>query len=430
MKIAIIGTGYVGLVTGVCLSDIGHQVTCIDVDEAKVEMLNQGISPIYEPGLDELITKNLQRSRLSFTTNHREAFQDVEAIYIAVGTPQSDNGSCDLSYVVQAARDIAEHLQNDAIIITKSTVPVGTNMLVKDTILTHLQADVQIAVASNPEFLREGHAIHDMFHGDRIVIGTEDEQVAKKVASIYEPLKLPIFFTNIASAEMIKYAANAFLATKISFINEIANLCERVDANVVDVAKGMGLDSRIGEKFLQAGIGYGGSCFPKDTEALIHLADQAGYSFEILKSVTNVNHRQKLVLVEKAKQVLGGLNGKKIALLGLAFKPNTDDIREAASLQIIQELVALGSDVIAYDPIAMENVKKEVGQTITYASSAEEALAGADAAMLVTEWDEFKQLDLAQLPTLMETAILFDGRNVFEQEEAKRNNIQYYSIGR
>ncbi|AWO74556.1 MULTISPECIES: UDP-glucose dehydrogenase family protein [Geobacillus] len=429
-KIAVVGTGYVGLVTGVCLSDIGHYVTCVDIDERKVEKMKQGISPIYEPGLDELMKRNIERGRLHFTTSHEEAFRDAEVIYIAVGTPQKEDGSADLRFVEQAARDIAAHIERDGVVIaTKSTVPVGTNEKIRAWIQQHLRRPIRFDVVSNPEFLREGSAIYDTFHGDRIVIGADNERAAAVMEEVNKPFGIPIFHTDIHSAEMIKYASNAFLATKISFINEIANICEKVGANVEDVAYGMGLDTRIGPQFLRAGIGYGGSCFPKDTKALVQIAGDVDHQFELLEAVIKVNNKQQLKLVEKARSRFGSLRGKKVALLGLAFKPNTDDMREAASIVIARELLREGASVVVYDPVAMENAKRIIGDEVVYASSVEEALTDADLAMIVTEWEEIKQLPLDLYAKYMKTPIVFDGRNCYPLEEVKKHAIEYHSIG-
>ncbi|GAJ38350.1 UDP-glucose dehydrogenase family protein [Saccharococcus caldoxylosilyticus] len=430
-KIAVVGTGYVGLATGVCLSEIGHDVTCVDVDEQKVQRMKEGILPIYEPGLEELMKKNMEDGRLRFTTSHKEAFAEAEVIYIAVGTPQKEDGSADLRFVEQAAKDIAENVERDhVIIVTKSTVPVGTNHKVKQWIEANLKKKVEVDVVSNPEFLREGSAIYDTFHGDRIVIGAENEQAAAVIEEINRPFGIPIFKTDIRSAEMIKYASNAFLATKISFINEIANICEKVGADVEDVAYGMGLDSRIGPQFLRAGIGYGGSCFPKDTKALVQIAGNVDHQFELLEAVIHVNNRQQVKLVEKARKRFGSLQGKKVAMLGLAFKPNTDDIREAASIVIAEELVKEGASVVAYDPIATENAKRVIGDKIDYACSIEDALRDADIAMIVTEWEQIKTLPLDTFEKLMKTPIVFDGRNCYAIEEVVKHDIEYHSIGR
>jgi UDPglucose 6-dehydrogenase len=429
--IAIIGTGYVGLVTGVCLSEIGHQVTCVDIDEQKVEKMKQGISPIYEPGLDELMKKNIERDRLHFTISHKEAFQNAEVIYIAVGTPQKEDGSANLLFVEQAAKDIAAYIERDGVIIvTKSTVPVGTNEKIRTWIKQHLTKDIRFHIVSNPEFLREGSAIYDTFHGDRIVIGADNEWAASVIEEIYKPFGIPIFLTDINSAEMIKYTSNAFLATKISFINEIANICEKVGANIEDVAYGMGLDARIGPQFLKAGIGYGGSCFPKDTKALVQIAGNVDHRFELLEAVIKVNNKQQVKLVEKARKRFGNLQGKKVALLGLAFKPNTDDMREAASIVIVQELLKDGALVTAYDPVAMENAKRVIGNEITYVSSVEKALTDADLTMILTEWEEIKKISLDLYVKRMKTPILFDGRNCYPLEEVRKHPIEYHSIGR
>lgn len=443
MKIAVVGTGYVGLVTGVCLADIGHDVTCIDIDEEKVEKMRQGISPIYEPGLEELMKKNSEQGRLHFTTSHEEGFRGTEAIYIAVGTPEQEDGSADLTYVKQAAKDIAQYITNDCIVVTKSTVPVGTNYYIKQLINEELsnnphhqqqlaqgKAGFRVSVVSIPEFLREGSAVYDTFHGDRIVIGSDDKKTAAIMEEVYKPFNVPVFHTDILSAEMIKYASNAFLATKISFINEIANLCEKIGANVSDVARGMGLDSRIGNQFLNAGIGFGGSCFPKDTSALVQIAKEVGHPFRLMEEVIEINKRQKQWMLTKLKQRFGSLKGLRIAMLGLAFKPNTDDMREAASIVIAKQLVNEGAQVVAYDPIAMEQAKKLLPQEVTYASSTLEALKEADAACIITEWDEFKKLNLNEVKQLLKQPIIFDGRNCYDLEVVKQAGLEYYSVGR
>ncbi|MDQ0857148.1 UDP-glucose/GDP-mannose dehydrogenase family protein [Bacillus sp. V2I10] len=430
-KIAIVGTGYVGLVTGVCLSEIGHNVTCVDIDEKKIEKMRAGFSPIYEPGLDELMKKNIQKGCLDFTTNHHDAFSNAEAIYIAVGTPQREDGSADLSFIKQVAKDIAENTPKEGfIVVTKSTVPVGTNYKIKQWILQYLQQNIQFDIVSNPEFLREGSAINDTFNGDRIVIGAESERAASIIEEINEPFNLPIFKTDINSAEMIKYASNAFLATKISFINEIANICGKLGANVDDVAYGMGLDTRIGSKFLNAGIGYGGSCFPKDTHALVQIAGNLEHQFDLLEAVINVNNKQQSILVEKALERFGSLEGKRVAMLGLAFKPNTDDMREAASIVIANELVENGAKIIAYDPIAAENAKKILPQEVIYVESVVDALDKAEIAFIVTEWAEIRDLSLNTYKRLMKKPVIIDGRNCYSLEEANKYEIDYISIGR
>ncbi|MCM3226623.1 UDP-glucose dehydrogenase family protein [Terribacillus saccharophilus] len=431
-KIAIVGTGYVGLVTGVALSDIGHDVTCVDIDETKVAKMNQGLSPIYEPGLAELMTKNIERGNLHFTTDHSIAFHDADAIYIAVGTPERADGSANLDFVQQVARDIAAHVTDKgAVVVTKSTVPVGTNKLVKHWITEALDRDVQIAVVSNPEFLREGSAVHDTYNGDRIVIGSESEEAANLIEEINKPFGVPVFRTDIESAEMIKYASNAFLAAKISFINEIGTICGKLGANIEDVAQGMGMDKRIGDKFLNAGIGYGGSCFPKDTKALVQIAGGVNHTFDLLESVINVNNKQQQIPVDIAQMVLrGGLEGKKVAMLGLAFKPNTDDMRESASIVLAQKLTDLGANISAFDPIAMDNAKRLLPETVHYASSTKEALQDADVAIIVTEWDEFKDLPLTVFEQQMKQPIVIDGRNCYPLSYVETANIDYYSIGR
>lgn len=430
MKIAIFGTGYVGLVTGVCLSEIGHKITCIDIDKKKVEKMKDGISPIYEPGLDKLMQKNIKAGKLSFTTEYSEVLKNVDLIYIAVGTPQKEDGSANLQYIEQVALEIAGSIEKDMIIVTKSTVPVGTNDYLKDLILRHLKFDVKINMVSNPEFLREGSAIQDSFHGDRIVIGADSEEIAKIVQEVNQPFRTPIFQTTIRSAELIKYASNAFLATKISFINEISNICEKVNANVDDVAYGMGLDKRIGTQFLKAGIGYGGSCFPKDTHALVQIAGNVDYEFELLKSVIYVNNKQRSLLVQKAKKKLGNLAGKQVAILGLAFKPNTDDIREAASIVIAQELVAMGAIIKAYDPVAMNNAAQFLPSEVECMRSIDKTIQDADVTFIVTEWDEIKNYPLSKYVKLMKQANIFDGRNCYDLNEVRKFELYYSSIGR
>ncbi|PEZ86251.1 UDP-glucose 6-dehydrogenase [Bacillus cereus] len=430
MNIAIFGTGYVGLVTGVCLSDIGHRVTCIDIDENKVAKMKDGISPIYEPGLDELMSKNIKENRLLFTTDCRQGIEAADVIYIAVGTPQQADGSANLRYIEQVALDIANNLKKDSIVVIKSTVPVGTNDHVKNLIQQNLKADVKISMVSNPEFLREGSAIHDSFYGDRIVVGADDAKTADVMEEVNKPFNVPVFKTTIRSSEMIKYAANAFLATKISFINEIANICEKLDADVEHVANGMGLDKRIGTQFLKAGIGYGGSCFPKDTHALIQIAGNVEHDFDLLKSVITVNNNQQASLVEKVKSVLGDMKGKHVTMLGLAFKPNTDDMREAASIVIAKELVELGAKVVAYDPIAIENAKKVLPSEVVYASSVEAAITNADVALIVTEWDDIKTFSIEQYIELMKEPIIFDGRNCHGLDYIQKFDVDYYSVGR
>jgi UDPglucose 6-dehydrogenase len=430
MNIAVVGTGYVGLVTGTCLSEIGHNVICIDIDKAKIEKMKKGISPIYEPGLDELMKKNIAAERLHFTANHGEAFQIADVIYIAVGTPEKEDGSANLSFVKQVAIDIASEITKDVIVVTKSTVPVGTNHWIKETIDGHLKQAVNVEVVSNPEFLREGAAIYDSFNGDRIVVGADNPKAADVIEEINKPYGIPVFKTDIRSAEMIKYAANAFLATKISFINEISNICERVEANVEDVAVGMGMDNRIGSQFLNAGIGYGGSCFPKDTKALVQIAGNVEYDFELLKGVIEVNKKQQRILLNKLHDRFEDLVGKNIAVLGLAFKPNTDDMREAASIPITDYLIKEGANVKAFDPVAMDQAKKILNADVAYAETIKEALEGADAVLILTEWAEIKDLSLEVYESVMKTPVILDGRNCYDIDLVKNANIEYFSMGR
>lgn len=430
MKIAVVGTGYVGLVTGTCLSEIGHTVTCIDIDQNKVNKMREGISPIYEPGLDELMKKNIKENRLFFTTDHNEGFENTDVIYIAVGTPEREDGSANLSFVEQVAKDIATHVKKDVIVVTKSTVPVGTNDWIKQVILNNLVNDVKVEVVSNPEFLREGSAIYDSFHGDRIVVGADNIETANILEEINKPFGIPVFKTDIKSAEMIKYAANAFLATKISFINEISNICEKVGANVEDVANGMGQDNRIGSQFLNAGIGYGGSCFPKDTKALVQIAGNVDYEFELLKGVIGVNQKQQEMLLSKLDEKFNSLEGKKVAVLGLSFKPNTDDMREAASIVITKKLIDKRANVVAYDPIAMENAKRILDPNVKYARNIIEALENADVALILTEWSEFKDLKIETYLKYMKLPVIFDGRNCYDLKLVENYHIEYHSMGR
>jgi UDPglucose 6-dehydrogenase len=430
LNITITGTGYVGLVTGVCLSEIGHCVTCMDLDADKVEKMKQGISPIYEPGLEPLMKKNIKEGRLHFTTDDREAYKNAEVIYIAVGTPEKEDGSADLFYIDEAAKSIGRNVRENVVVVTKSTVPVGTNHKIKSIINQYKLNHINVEIVSNPEFLREGSAIHDTFNGDRIVLGAESNTAADLIEEINKPFGIPVIRTDIPSAEMIKYASNAFLATKISFINEIAAICEKLGANIDAVALGIGQDSRIGPKFLNAGIGYGGSCFPKDTKALVQIAGDVEHKFDLLESVIKVNNDQQSLLVKKAKERLGSLKGKKVALLGLAFKPNTDDVREAASLTIIKELLEEGAIIVAYDPVAIHNAKKILGDTIFYTDHIESAITDTDATFIITEWEEIRSFPLNKYVELMKHPIIFDGRNCYKVEDIKELEIEYISIGR
>lgn len=435
MKIAIVGTGYVGLVTGACLSDVGFDVTCVDIDKEKVAKLQAGESPIYEPGLEGLLERNISKGRLHFTTDLTSIIDEADAVFSAVGTPPDEDGSADLHYVLDVARTIGKHIKKYTLVITKSTVPVGTAKLVKQAIQEELDnrgVSIEFDVASNPEFLKEGDAISDFLRPDRIVVGTESERAKAIFEKIYKPFVLnghPVIFTDIASAEMIKYTANAMLATRISFMNDIANLCEIVGANVNMVRKGIGSDSRIGSKFLYAGTGYGGSCFPKDVKALIKTADNNGYSLEVLKAVERVNEKQKHILFDKLVNHYGSLTGKKIAMLGLSFKPNTDDMREAPSLILIEKLREAGCEINVYDPAAMDECRRRIGDIVNYCSDCYAAMEGADALLLVTEWSEFRIINFDKLKSLMRTPLILDGRNIYDPEEMKRQGIAYSCIG-
>ena len=429
-NIAIVGTGYVGLVTGVSLSEIGHNVICIDTDEAKIIKMREGKSPIYEPGLEELMVKNMQAGRLTFTSDYAVVFKNVGVIYIAVGTPENEDGTANLTFINQVIEQIVHYVENNVIVVTKSTVPVGTNHYIKRELKEKISNELKIDVVSNPEFLREGSAVHDVFHGDRIVIGSDSKEALKVIRKVNEPFGIPIFETSVTSAEMIKYASNAFLATKISFVNEIANICEKVGADVEEVTYGMGMDSRIGNQFLKAGIGYGGSCFPKDTKALKKIAENVEYEFSLLKAVIEFNNKQRMKLINQAINNTSSFEGKTVGILGLAFKPETDDIREAASLAIIPELIRLGAHIKAYDPVAIENAKKYLPITVEYVNSTLEAIDSTDIVFILTDWEEFKSLPLENFTQRMKTATIYDGRNCYSLKEIQKHNINYYSIGR
>ncbi len=436
MKIAIVGSGYVGLVTGTCLAEVGFQVTCVDVNEQKIETLKKGECPIFEPGLEEMLKANIQKGRLNFTTSLPEVINDVDVVFSAVGTPPDEDGSADLSYVLEVAHTVGRNINRHIVFVTKSTVPVGTARKVKAAVQEELDkrgVNIEFDIASNPEFLKEGDAISDFMKPDRIVVGVESERARAIMEKIYKPFVLnghPIIFTDISSAEMIKYTANAMLATRISFMNDIANLCEAVGANVNMVRKGIGADSRIGSKFLYAGIGYGGSCFPKDVKALIHTGAENGCSLEILRAVEDINERQKSLLFKKFNNYFkGNIKGMTVAMLGLAFKPNTDDMREAPALVLIEQLRAAGCHVKAYDPVAMEECQRRIGDAITYCTNIEDTLRDADALFLVTEWAEFRVLDFAKVSTMMRHPVIFDGRNIYNAEEVKKHHIDYFPIG-
>ena len=430
MKIVVAGTGYVGLVTGACLSEIGHKVTCVDIDENKVTMMKKGISPIYEPGLDELLKRNYEEGRLDFTTDYKNAYKDANIVFIGVGTPEREDGSANLDYVFKVCEQIAESVENNCLVVVKSTVPIGTNDRVEEFLKEHVKASIHIEVASNPEFLAQGTAVKDTLYASRIVIGVESKEAEEKLRYVYEGFNQPIVVTNRRSAEMIKYASNDFLALKISFINEIANVCEIVGANIEDVARGMSYDKRIGDKFLKAGLGYGGSCFPKDTKALHWLANDSGYEIKTIKATIEVNENQKYKMFRKAKQRFGSLKGMKVAVLGLTFKPETDDLREAPSIPNIKRLLDEGAEIVAFDPVGEENFKKKFNLPIEYVKSPKEALKNADVAFIFTEWKEIKNLDLQCYERLMKTPIIFDGRNCYDVNLVKEHNIDYYSVGR
>lgn len=435
-KIAVAGTGYVGLVAGVCFSEVGHQVSCVDIDENKVNLMKSGITPIYEAGLEELMKKNYALGRIDYTTDYQAAYKDADAIFIGVGTPEQPDGSANLSYIATVARQIAESVEKDCLVVVKSTVPVGTNDKVEQFIQDFLVNDVRVEVASNPEFLAQGSAVHDTLHAERIVIGTESKWAEKILMDIYEPFNLPIVSVNRRSAEMIKYASNDFLALKISYMNDIANLCELVGADIQDVAKGMSYDGRIGNKFLNAGIGYGGSCFPKDTKALEHIASQHGYELRTVKAAIDVNTDQKTQLYNKASKRLITFNGLKVAVLGLTFKPGTDDLREAASLENVPLLLEQGAEIFAYDPVGAENFAKlhpegKNGRgSIHYVSNIEQALDNANVCFIFTEWGEVKELVPETYKNLMRTPLVYDGRNIYGVEDMKTAGVEYYSIGR
>jgi len=429
MNVAVVGTGYVGLVTGAVFADLGNDVICVDKLPKKVEMLNKSIMPIYEPGLEEMVVRNKNDGRLVFTTDLDKAVKESEVIFICVGTPPKANGESDLAQVSEVAEEIGNALDHYIVVVNKSTVPVGTGDLVRNIIEKTKKQDTPFDVVSNPEFLREGSAISDTLYPDRIVIGAPNQHVAMKLLELYAPLERPMLITDVYSAEIIKYASNAFLATKISFINMIADLCEKTHADITHVIKGMGFDSRIGKAFLQAGLGYGGSCFPKDTLALIYTASKNGEDMKILKSVVETNEERVKRFVGRMSDALGGIEGKTFAVLGLAFKPNTDDIRFAKALDIIQLLLAQKAKVKAYDPIAMENTKKVMPQ-IQYCESSYQAAEGSDAIVIVTEWNEFKLLNLQKVKDIMKTPMIFDGRNIYDPDRMKSIGFQYYSIGR
>lgn len=436
MKIAVIGTGYVGLVSGTCFSELGVRVSCLDIDQNKIANLNKGILPIWEPGLKDMVDDNMHKGLLSFTSDYAEALKDADAAFICVGTPPDEDGSADLKYVLAVAREIGRNINDYIVVVTKSTVPIGTSEKVRKAVADEIAArnvDIKFDVASNPEFLKEGSAVADFMKPDRVVVGVDSEKAKELMTRLYRPMLLNNFrviFTDIPSAEMIKYAANSMLATRISFMNDLANLCELVGADINMVRKGIGSDTRIGSKFLYPGCGYGGSCFPKDVKALIKSASDYDYSLEILTAVENVNNRQKEILFNKVyKYFEGDLKGKKIAMWGLAFKPNTDDMREAPALVLAEKFTSMGAKIYAYDPVAMEEAKRRLGDKITLCKSPYEATENADALLLVTEWSEFRVLDYKLLEK-MKQKLIFDGRNIYDPAEVRRFGFQYFGIGR
>ena len=430
MKIAVAGTGYVGLVAGVCFAEVGHNVVCVDVDENKVEMMKSGKSPIYEQDLEELMQKNYKAGRINYTTDYKSAYKDADAIFIGVGTPEQPDGSANLSYVATVSRQIAETVEKDCLVVVKSTVPIGTNDKVEQFIKDSLVHNVKVEVASNPEFLAQGTAVRDTLKAKRIVIGTESKEAESLLMKIYKPFNLPIVSVNRRSAEMIKYASNDFLALKISYMNDIANLCELVGANIEDVAEGMKYDDRIGSNFLKAGIGYGGSCFPKDTKALKYLAKQHGYTLKTVEAAVDVNKEQKTRLYKKACDRLITFQGLKVAVLGLTFKPGTDDLREAPSLDNVELLLKQGAKIYAYDPVGVENFKKKYPNEIIYVGEPEDALKDASVCFIFTEWNEIKAVKPDTYKKLMKTPLVYDGRNIYNLKEMKDAGIEYYSIGR
>lgn len=436
MKIVIVGSGYVGLVTGTCFAEVGIDTVCVDIDKEKINKLKKGISPIYEPGLDEMMLRNIEKNRLSFTDDLSSVVNDADVIFIAVGTPPDEDGSADLKYVLDVAKTIGQNINKHVVVVTKSTVPVGTAKKVRETIQNELNArnsNLEFDVASNPEFLKEGDAINDFMRPDRIVVGVETKRAEEIMTKLYKPFTLnghPIIFMDVPSAEMTKYTANAMLATRISFMNEIANLCEIVGADVNKVRKGIGSDPRIGNKFIYPGIGYGGSCFPKDVKALIKTAKDNGYQMRILQAVEDVNNDQKYVLFNKLMAYYGNnIRGKKIAIWGLSFKPNTDDMREAPALVLIEKLKEAGAEVTAYDPVAMDESRRRIGDSIQYSNDMYDSLNDADALLLVTEWSEFRYPDKEEMKKRMKTYVVFDGRNIYDREEMAKNGFDYYCIG-
>lgn len=430
MNLSVAGTGYVGLVAGVCFAEAGHNVTCVDVDEQKVKLMESGVTPIYEQDLDALMQKNHKAGRLHYTTDYKSAYHNADAIFIGVGTPEQPDGSANLSGIATVARQIAENVARDCLVVVKSTVPVGTNDKVEQFIKDFLVRDVKIEVASNPEFLAQGTAVYDTLHAARIIIGTESREAEEKLRKIYEPFHLPIVSVKRRSAEMIKYASNDFLALKISYMNDIANLCELVGADIEEVARGMSYDARIGARFLSAGIGYGGSCFPKDTKALEYLARQKGYDLRTVRAAIDVNRDQKTRLFKKASERLITFCGLKVAVLGLTFKPGTDDLREAPSLENIPLLIQGGAEIYAYDPVGTVHFEKFLSEGITFTDTPKEALRDAEVCFIFTEWNEIKEIKPKTYKELMKVPLVYDGRNIYSTEEMRLASVEYYSIGR
>ncbi|MEJ7847003.1 MAG: UDP-glucose/GDP-mannose dehydrogenase family protein [Pyrinomonadaceae bacterium] len=432
MHIAVIGTGYVGLVTGACFAEFGVDVTCVDVDVTKIEKLHKGIIPIYEPGLDQIVEKNVKAGRLHFTTDIKSAVEKALVVFLAVGTPPRKDGTPDMSYYRQAAKDVAEAMNGYKVLVTKSTVPVGTGKWLREFVSENLKMDTTFGVASNPEFLREGAAIQDFMRPDRVVIGSNDEEAISVMKDLYRPLYLietPVVITSLEAAELTKYAANAFLATKITFINEVANLCDAIGCDVHDVARGMGMDNRIGRKFLHPGPGYGGSCFPKDTRALTNVADQFGVETRIVDAVIEANERQRDAMIPKIEKLVGDFQGKLIGVLGLSFKPETDDMRESPAIEIVHAMIKLGARVRAFDPVAMQESKHYING-LEYAEDEYEAIAGADALVIITEWNQFRALDMEKVRELLNTPKIADLRNIYEPADMRELGFEYVGVGR
>lgn len=432
MQIAVIGTGYVGLVTGACFAEFGVDVTCVDVDETKIEKLNNGVIPIYEPGLDQIVEKNVKAGRLHFTTDIAKAVEKANVVFLAVGTPPRPDGSPDMSFYRQAAKDVAEAMNGYKVLVTKSTVPIGTGKWLREFVSENLKVETEFGVASNPEFLREGAAIDDFMRPDRVVIGSNEERAIEVMKELYRPLYLietPIVITSLEAAELIKYAANAFLATKITFINEVANLCDAIGCDVHDVARGMGMDNRIGRKFLHPGPGYGGSCFPKDTRALTTVADQFGVETRIVDAVIEANERQRDAMIPKIERLVGDLKGKKIGVLGLSFKPETDDMRESPAIDIVHTLIDRGATVRAFDPVAMNEAKHYLNG-IEYAADEYDAIDGADALVIITEWNQFRALDMQKVKSLLKAPKIADLRNIYEPADMRELGFEYIGVGR